>query len=151
MRSADPSHRRGTGLGLACAGKWGNQCYVTAQGPSAWRGAEHHKVQASSVVRADAGRRGVSQALLRDDLAVRPFACHVVTCHFDDWENSFMLSISPLTVTHGRFQTRLSRLLFCPTFHANCSFTTLPLLIRWFRYSIDMAGVQLSDSRCKQC
>ena len=35
------------------------------------------------------------------------FACHFVTCHFDDWENSFMLSVSPLTVTHGRFQTRL--------------------------------------------
>ena len=36
------------------------------------------------------------------------FACHVVTCHFDDWEKSFMLSVSPLSVTHGRFQTRLS-------------------------------------------
>ena len=48
------------------------QCCVTAHGPSAWRGAVHHKVQASSVVRADAGRSGVSQPLLRDDLAVRP-------------------------------------------------------------------------------
>ena len=37
------------------------------------------------------------------------FACHVVTCHFDDWENSYMLSVSPLTVTHGRFQIRFSQ------------------------------------------
>ena len=35
------------------------------------------------------------------------FACHIVTSHFDDWENSYMLSISFLTVTHGRFQRRL--------------------------------------------
>ena len=67
-----PVRLRGAGLGLSCAAEWGNQCCVTAQGPSAWRGAVHHKVQASSVVRADAGRRGVSQPLLRDDLAVRP-------------------------------------------------------------------------------
>ena len=36
------------------------------------------------------------------------FACHVVPCHFDDWQNSYLLLVSPLTMTHGRFQTRLS-------------------------------------------
>ena len=46
--------------------------------------------------------------LLRGGRLFPAFACHFVTCHFDDWENSFMLSVSPLTVTHGRFQTRLS-------------------------------------------